>query len=90
MAKNGETALIHPVFKGKLDNQINSSTWSNKCCYSGHDKVVDTLIRNGADVNSADNDGITPLLLAAQEGNLLDINEKRQMHTVTNKREVVR
>lgn len=34
----------------------------------GHDKVVDTLIRNGADVNLA-SQGYTPLFAAAQNGN---------------------
>lgn len=37
---------------------------------SGHDKIVDALIRHGANVNDPYNDGVTPLFRAAYNGNL--------------------
>uniref|UniRef100_A0A668VIV8 Uncharacterized protein n=1 Tax=Oreochromis aureus TaxID=47969 RepID=A0A668VIV8_OREAU len=41
----------------------------------GHSKVVDTLLKNGANVHDQLNDGATPLFLAAQEGHVTVIRQ---------------
>lgn len=43
----------------------------------GHVKVVDNLIKSGANVNTMDNDGYTPLLIAAKKGNWTNNFNKR-------------
>ena len=35
--------------------------------YDGHKEIVNALIAAGADVNKADNDGMTPLLRARMD-----------------------
>lgn len=43
---------------------------TNHFCYLGKEKVVEILIQNGANVNSENSDGTTPLITAATEGSL--------------------
>lgn len=41
--------------------------------HSGNQTVVETLLRNGADVNSKDNNNNTPLILASGNGNFIKL-----------------
>ena len=43
-------------------------------CQEGHQLVVDSLLREGANVDMAMNDGYTPLLIACQEGHQLVVD----------------
>ena len=46
-----------------------SAIW--KACKRGHLEILELLLRAGADVNQASKDGSTPLLVAAQHGQLV-------------------
>jgi len=50
------------------DTQHNGASLLHWALKMGHTKVVPLLIKKGADVNSADNQGITPIHLAAGNG----------------------
>lgn len=42
----------------------------NRFSYSGHKHIIDTLIRIGANISAANNNGATALYLAAANGNM--------------------
>lgn len=50
-----------------VSNNVLSELIENS--FLGFNNIVDALIRNGATVDSVNNDGATPLLLAAHNGN---------------------
>lgn len=64
----GESAVIEAF----LHQCRNANLWTPIGCaaYNGQAKVVEMLIEAGAEVNPADEEEITPLHLAVQEGHL--------------------
>lgn len=68
--KDGYTPLYIAAFNGKLPN-AKQFTWinTNFIGITGHEKVVDTLIRYGVDNIDSNINGYTALYAAAQNGN---------------------
>jgi ankyrin repeat protein len=65
--------LIHAKSDTDIVNKSNSSGWTSLMyvCYVGNDKIVELLIREGADVLfQEDKGGCTPLMFAASSGNI--------------------
>ena len=46
---------------------------------NGHFPIVEFLVENGADINQAENNGVTPLALSTQMGHE-DVAELLQQH----------
>ena len=49
---------------------MNEATDLHTAAQEGDVKLVEELIANGADINTTNKDGITPLFLAAERGDL--------------------
>lgn len=85
-AKNtvGSTALSYASFAGNIQNTQtlinmgakidNNSLALALACLGGHSDIVLLLISRGANVNSFDQDGFTPLMYATTSGNLKAVN----------------
>ncbi|API87647.1 ankyrin repeat domain-containing protein [Francisella uliginis] len=83
-AKNtvGSTALSYASFAGNIQNTQTLINMGAKidnnslalACLGGHSDVVLLLISHGANVNSFDQDGFTPLMYATTSGNLKTVN----------------
>lgn len=65
---DGWTPLLDAALNGNFDSHIIWTNESRFILYSGHENVVDILIKNGADVNATVVDGKTALYLAALNG----------------------
>lgn len=74
--KNGATPLHIAAFNGKL-NYFKSILFEFNnhyfVVYSGHQKFVELLIKNGANVSLADKNGRTALHYAADSGMLITL-----------------
>ena len=53
----------------RIDREMGSHAHPKQPTLQYHDSIAQLLIRNGAELNIRDNDGNTPLILAAQYGN---------------------
>lgn len=73
--KFGNTPLINAVQRGNLNVQTNKivkfSNTTDFICL-GDEKIVDFLIQNGASIESSNEQGLTPLNLAAKLGNFVN------------------
>lgn len=76
-AKNGNSrSCITWMSCDNLYNEhiLTGRTYFNKYFFhSGNQTVVETLLRNGADVNSKDNNDNTPLIWASGNGNFIKL-----------------
>lgn len=65
----GNTAIYASASRGNLTQTRSKTNWTDRdFFYKGYSGIVDLLIRNGADVNHANQDGDTPLMMASQDG----------------------
>lgn len=76
MGSDGKTALIHATDKGKKElMKIYSGTWIthnhkkySKLNYAGDENIVRLLVKNGADLNIANTENNTALVIAITKG----------------------
>lgn len=60
---DGQTAILVSVLGLSTNNVDNNATADNQW-HNRWDKVVDILIKNGADINAVDHRGVSPLFMA--------------------------
>ena len=70
-AKNndGQTALMISIL-GQVTNQVDMSAVGDNQWHNRWDQVVELLLKSGADVNTVDKRGVSPLFMAIFSQNL--------------------
>ncbi|KAL3686875.1 hypothetical protein R1sor_013184 [Riccia sorocarpa] len=75
-AKGGNLQVVNELLQGKLVNidlqSPNRAGWTalHLACFYGHDEIVKSLLKAGADLEVRNNSGNTALQLACLKGNI--------------------
>ncbi|KAJ3652816.1 hypothetical protein Zmor_018749 [Zophobas morio] len=61
---------LHETYRSKLNRAYNSFSWTPlyTASVNGHEKIVEFLVKYGAEINRTDRDGNAPLYAASMEG----------------------
>jgi len=68
--ESGDLEFVREILKRVISVNTTNNYGMHVASMSGHKEVTSLLLKCGANVNTADNDGKTPLILAAENGHV--------------------